>query len=100
MTHADAAIVLNEAECRFNLAIEGHTAYLEFERLPGGGIACTHTIVPQPLEGRGLGSKLVKHALDYAAARQLKVRPDCSFVKTYIDRHPEYQRLSLAHGSA
>jgi len=100
MTHVDTPIVLNEAERRFNLAVEGHVAYVEFERLVGGGIAYTHTIVPQPLEGRGLGSKLVKHVLDYAATNRLKVRPDCSFVKAYIDRHPEYQSLSLAHGAA
>jgi predicted GNAT family acetyltransferase len=98
MTDAAAPIVLNEIQRRFNLAIEGHVAYVEFERLPNG-IACTHTIVPQPLEGRGVGSRLVKHVLDYAAANQLKVRPDCSFVKAWIDRHPEYQRLSLAHGA-
>ncbi|MCL1962039.1 MAG: N-acetyltransferase [Desulfovibrionaceae bacterium] len=98
MTDAAAPIVLNEAQRRFSLAIEGHVAYVEFERLPNA-IACTHTIVPQPLEGRGVGSRLVKHVLDYAAANQLKVRPDCSFVKAWIDRHPEYQRLLLAHGA-
>jgi len=99
MIAADTPIVLNETERRFNLAMEGHVAYVEFQRLPDAAIAYTHTIVPQPLEGRGLGSRLVKHVLDYAAAHQLKVRPDCSFVKTYIDRHPEYQGLSLAHGA-
>jgi hypothetical protein len=29
----------------------------------------------------------------------LKVRPDCPFVKSYIDKHPEYQPHSLAHGA-
>jgi predicted GNAT family acetyltransferase len=93
MSQADAPITLNEAERRFELSVEGHLAHLDFQRRPGS-IACLHTIVPQALEGRGIGSRLVRHVLDYAAARQLKVRPDCSFVKAYIDRHPEYQSLS------
>ena len=37
--------------------------------------------------------------LAYAAAQGLKVRPDCPFVKAYIDKHPEYQANSLAHGA-
>ena len=95
MTNAAPSIVLDETARRFELAVEGHVAHVEFERLPGG-IACLHTIVPRPLEGRGIGGRLVKHVLDYAAAHQLKVRPDCSFVKTYIERHPEYQGLAVA----
>ena len=94
MSQADAPITLNQAERRFELCIDDHMAYLDFERLPAG-IACLHTIVPQALEGRGVGSRLVKHVMDYAAANRLKVRPDCPFVKTWIDRHPDYQRLAL-----
>ena len=29
----------------------------------------------------------------------MKVRPDCSFIQAYIDRHPAYQAISLAHGA-
>lgn len=91
-------VVLNEAENRFELVVDGHMAYEEFERFPGG-IAYLHTIVPKALGGRGVGSVLVRHILDYAVNNQLKVRPDCPFVKAYIDKHPEYQTISLAHGA-
>ena len=73
-------------------------AFEVFERFPGG-IAYLHTIVPPELGGRGVGSALVKYILDYAAQNHLKVRPDCPFVKAYIDKHPEYQANSLAHGA-
>ena len=92
------AITLNEAAHRFEWIVDGHTAYEEFERFPGG-IAYLHTIVPKELGGQGVGGTLVKHILDYAAAQGLKVRPDCPFVKAYIDKHPEYQANSLAHGA-
>ena len=98
MTTEPPNIVLNEATHRFEWTVDGHTAYEVFERFPGG-IAYLHTIVPKALEGRGVGSKLVRHILDYAVQNQLKVRPDCPFVKAYIDKHAEYQPISLAHGA-
>lgn len=98
MTTATPPIVLNESTHRFEQVVEGHTAYVEFERLPGA-IAYTHTIVPEALGGRGIGSALVRHVLDHARRHGLKVRPDCSFIHAYIDRHPEYQSISLAHGA-
>lgn len=91
-------IILNEAENRFELHIDGHMAYEVFERFPGG-IAYLHTIVPKELEGRGVASRLVRHILDYAQREGLKVRPDCPFVRAYIDKHPEYQGNSLYHGA-
>ncbi len=93
-----SAIMLNEAEQRFEWSVNGHLAYAQFERLPGA-MAYTHVVVPQALGGQGVGSALVRHILDHAAQHQLKVRPDCPFVKAYIDRHPAYQALSLAHGA-
>ncbi len=91
-------VILNEAAHRFELHVDGHMAYEVFERFPGG-IAYLHTIVPKELNGKGVGSKLVKYILDYAEQNHLKVRPDCPFVKAYIDKHPEYQANSLYHGA-
>jgi hypothetical protein len=91
-------VTLSEAAHRFELVVDGHMAYEVFERFPGG-IAYLHTIVPKELGGQGVGSQLVKYILDYAAQNRLKVRPDCPFVKAYIDKHPEYQANSLAHGA-
>lgn len=88
-------ITHNESTRRFELLQDGQTAYLEYEAVPGG-LAFTHTIVPRALEGRGIGSRLVRHALDWAASQGHKVRPDCSFVKTWIERHPDYQAHALA----
>jgi len=98
MTTTLPPITLNESTRRFEQVVDGHTAYIEFEHLPGA-IAYTHTIVPKELGGRGVGSALARHALDHAAQHGLKVRPDCSFIHAYIDRHPAYQAISLAHGA-
>ena len=49
----------------------------------------THAEVDPSREGRGLGSTLVRGALDDVRARGLKVRPDCPFVADYIARHAD-----------
>lgn len=95
----DFTITLNEAEHRFELALDGHLAIAVFEPIPGG-IALVETRVPHALEGRGIGSALVRHALNHAQSNHWRVRPDCTFVKAYIDRHPEYRALSLPHDAS
>lgn len=93
-----ASIILSEEQKRFQWMVDGQIAYVAFERFPGG-IAYLHTVVPEALRGGGIASQLVRHVLDYANASGLKVRPVCSFVNAYIDRHPEYQAISLFHGA-
>ena len=53
----------------------------------------THTGVPPSLGGRGIGGQIVKAGLDFARTNALRVRPSCSFVRHFIDRHPEYADL-------
>ena len=55
--------------------------------------------VESGMGGRGIGSALVQHVMDYARQQGLQVRPDCSFIHAWIERHPAYQPLSLAHGA-
>jgi hypothetical protein len=85
-------VVHNAAEKRFEIQIGEYLAELDY-LLEGKVITFTHTGVPMELEGRGLGSKLVKAGLAYAQAQGYRVRPLCSFVAGYIQKHPEYQAL-------
>jgi hypothetical protein len=82
----------NEAEHRYELEVDGQLALAAY-RLRDGRITFTHTEVPDALEGRGIGSKLVKAALDDVRAKELKVVPACAFVKHYMEKHPEVQDL-------
>ncbi|QFG23651.1 GNAT family N-acetyltransferase [Actinomadura sp. WMMB 499] len=56
-------------------------------------VAFVHTEVPPEYEGRGVGSALVRTALDEARAAGLRVLPTCPFFAGWIARHPEYQDL-------
>ena len=87
-------ITHNQAANRFETTIEGHTGFISYQD-QGDRIVYDHTIVASELGGKGVGSALVKHALDYARSEGKKVIPTCSFVASYINKHAEYQDLLL-----
>lgn len=91
-TKPNLDITHNQAANRFETTIDGQTGYISYQDR-NDKLVYDHTIVPQQLGGQGIGSVLVKHALDYAREHDKKVVPQCSFVASYISKHPEYQDL-------
>jgi predicted GNAT family acetyltransferase len=88
-------IVNNSAQHRYELAVDGHIA-ATYYRLANGVITFEHTEVPPELGGRGIGSKLIKGALDQVRADGLKVVAQCPFVKAFIGKNPGYADLLKA----
>jgi len=82
----------NTALNRYEMDVAGGTA-LAFYRLKDGIMAFTHTEVPAPLRGRGIGSQMMHGVLQDVRTQGLKVIPRCPFVGDFIDRHPEYTDL-------
>ena len=82
----------NPSASRYETQVDGHLAMLVYER-NGNQITFQHTSVPDELEGRGIGGKLARAALEDARTRGLIVVPNCPFVASYIQRHPEYLTL-------
>jgi predicted GNAT family acetyltransferase len=78
---------------RFEIELDGQLAVTEYN-LEGNDIYFIHTEVPAGFEGRGIGSQLARTALDYSQAKGYTVHVLCSFIKAYIQNHPEYQRLT------
>lgn len=74
----------------FETEIEGHIAYVEY-RLVNNSLDIIHTIVPQPLEGRGIAAALVKATYEYAQQNGLKPKATCSYAVRWLERHPEMQ---------
>lgn len=81
---------------RFESEINGNWAFIDFIRAEDK-MYLTHTEVPNTLEGQGLGSALVKHALEAIKKEERKLVPLCPFVASYVKQHPEYHQL-LAPG--
>ncbi|SDC03521.1 hypothetical protein SAMN05660690_0281 [Geodermatophilus telluris] len=59
----------------------------------GEQVVFTHTEIDPDAEGSGLGGTLVRGALDDVRQRGGRVVARCSFVRGWIERHPEYGDL-------
>ena len=88
-------IVQNEDQRRFELVVDDHMAKVTYVMLSPTSIIFTHTLVPFSLKGQGIASYLAKHVLDYARGNELNVIPQCPFIRSYIERHPEYDDLVM-----
>jgi predicted GNAT family acetyltransferase len=83
----------NADENRYELREEGQLAgFAEYHRYDDQ-LAFLHTEIDPEFGGRGLGGELIRSALDDARTRGMTVLPYCSFVRSWITRHPDYTDL-------
>lgn len=79
---------------QFVAIVEGKSATLSYRLLPGEKVMDYYsTFTPPELRGRHIAQDIVQFALDYALENGYTIIPSCSFVKSYLDRHPEYQQV-------
>jgi predicted GNAT family acetyltransferase len=73
---------------RFEATVDGQLARADYQ--PHGNVLRVyHTEVPRALEGRGIAAAIVKALLAYARERELRVEPACTYVRSYMQRHPD-----------
>jgi uncharacterized protein len=82
-------------EIRDGEQLLGHADY----RRDGDTLVFTHTEVDQDSGISGVGGTLVRAALDDVRARGEDVVAQCSFVRGWIERHPEYADLETPSAS-
>jgi predicted GNAT family acetyltransferase len=83
----------NPERHRFEIDLgDGTFAIAEYTLRPGK-IMFTHTEVPEAHEGKGIGTTLIRFALDAARERGLKVIPICPFFAAYMQKHADVQEL-------
>ena len=82
----------NPSQHRYQLTVDGHTA-ATYYKIADGVITFVHTEVPTELGGKGVGSKLIRGALDQVRADGLKVVAECEFVKAFIGKNAAYRDL-------
>ena len=78
---------------RFEVRLGDRVVGLASYHVENGTMALPHTEVDPTVGGRGIGSLLVAGVLAAARERGLTVLPYCSFVRHYIEQHPEYLDL-------
>ncbi len=74
---------------RYEITVDGRPAGHTRYRRAGDVLTFVHTEIDAEFEGRGLGSRLVHDALADVRAQGVRVRPLCSFVAAYLERHPD-----------
>ena len=79
----------NRYEIRDGERLLGHADYGR----NGDTTVFIHTEVDPDAGEDGLGSTLVRAALDDVRAKGGSVVPQCSFVRGWIERHPDYADL-------
>jgi predicted GNAT family acetyltransferase len=85
-------VVNNPKKFRFEVVSGALISKLEY-RLGRYKIALVHTEVPEELQGQGIGSALIRTALQHARDNELTVLPHGPFVAAYIERHPEWNDI-------
>jgi predicted GNAT family acetyltransferase len=92
----DAMVVDVPEKGRFEVRLDDRVVGLASYHVDGGTMTLPHTEVDPSVGGRGIGTALVSGVLDAARERGLHVLPYCSFVRHYIEQHPETGDLVAA----
>jgi len=81
---------------RFEVRVDDRVVGLASYHVDGSTMTLPHTEVDPSVGGQGIGSALVAGVLEAARERGLTVLPYCSFIRHYIQQHPEYMDLVAA----
>lgn len=100
MDRPDLKIADRGDASRFEAHVAGELAGFVEYRWIGDRRVLLHTEVLPAFEGRGVGSSMARHILDAAAASGTRVTVKCPFIRTYVERHPEYARVTTPRRAA
>jgi uncharacterized protein len=87
-TDDDISVVDNPTRSRYEARLgERVLGVVDYRLEPNAGIVLVHTEVQPDAEGKGVGSRLAKGALEDVRARGLKLTVVCPFIGAYLKRH-------------
>ena len=92
----DAMVVDVPEKGRFEIRLDDRVVGLASYHVDGTTMTLPHTEVDPGVGGRGIGTALVAGVPDAARERGLHVLPYCSFIRHYIQQHPETVDLVAA----
>ena len=91
----DFELINNEHAKQYEFHVDYYIPKIEYIKSINGEIYLTHTEVPLALEGRGIGSQLVRKVLHDIENKGLRLVPLCPFIASYIQKHPEWKRIVM-----
>ena len=94
----DFEVRRDDALGKYYAVIDGQEAHIRFAPAGDRILDFQHTEVARELRGHGVADTLVRHALDDVRARGERIIATCPFVKSFLERHPEYKELLATTG--
>ncbi|MGD8199061.1 GNAT family N-acetyltransferase [Ornithinimicrobium sp. W1679] len=89
----NVAVVHRPAESRWEaMSGEDVVGHLSYDTI-GNTVDLHHTLVDPAHRNKGIADKLVEEAVREIRAEKMSVRPTCSYVRAWMDQHPEHQDL-------
>jgi predicted GNAT family acetyltransferase len=90
---SEVTVADNPEQSRYEVIVDGAVAgFAAYVRHPDH-LTFTHTEIGSDYGGQGLGGTLVSGALADVRASGGRIVASCPFVKSYVEKHPEYQDL-------
>ena len=89
----DYKLIDNKEDHCYEFRIEEYRPLIDYMKPDENEIYLTHTEVPEPIQGRGIGSQLVEKTLEDIERQNLKLIPLCAFVIGYIRKNPQWNKL-------
>jgi hypothetical protein len=87
---ADHEVHHDTEKGKFYTTLDGKEAKMTYKKVDDATLVYDHTFVPGELRGKGVAGAVVKTALEWAREQGYKVVPGCSYVRSYLKRHPEF----------
>jgi uncharacterized protein len=97
MDTANITVEDNTEKQQYEAKVDGKVVAFAEYRPIGQSIMFTHTEVNEDLEGKGVGSQLIRYALEDTKAKNMTAIPMCPFVKIFIQRHKDF--IDVVHPS-
>lgn len=76
----------NAAESRFELEVDGHTAYADYRR-EGKKLFIDYVFSPEELRGTGAAGNLMKHIVEAAGREGAEIVPICGYAVSWLRKN-------------
>jgi predicted GNAT family acetyltransferase len=77
----------------FVTKVDGKDVYLRYSMIGNDTIVFNFTYVPDELRRKGLAAIVVREGFKYAEENNLKVIPSCTYIHSFLQKHPEYLKF-------
>jgi predicted GNAT family acetyltransferase len=88
---ASDSVVDNQAKSRFELTVNGETAFVSYERT-NEALTLIHTEVPAALRGLHVGETLAEASLQSGRSAGLRIVAVCPFIRAYMRKQRKHRQ--------